>query len=211
MTASFPRRRDPQPIGRGWELPTAAAGAALLAVALAALTGLGVASAIFGDGWVWPHGTETVGHVLGGLLRGHPGRGLPADQLHRVPGPAPVYACIAAIELILLATAALVAVLLARYRRPGDARGGMATRREADHALGLGQLRAARALIRPDIYGPQAESRTQAKPPSTAIHRLRIRLWAVHRSAQTTPLVRPVREREHQPGVEASTTRGTAR
>lgn len=157
MTAPSQRRRDPQPISRGWELAAATAGGALIAVALAALTGLSVASALFGGGWVWPHGTGTITEVLGGLLHGHPGHGLPADQLRRVPGPVAVYACAAASELILVAVAALVGALTARYRRPGDARGGMATRREAQHALGLGQLRAARSIIRPDRYGPTAD------------------------------------------------------
>src|SRR3954452_1104681 len=104
MTTPSQRRRDPQPISRGWEL-AAAAGGALIAVALAALAGLGLASALWGDGWVWPHGTETVIHVLGGLLHGNPGRGLPLDQLRQVAGPVPVYACVAVAELVVVITA----------------------------------------------------------------------------------------------------------
>jgi hypothetical protein len=146
------RRRDPQPIGRGWELAVVAAGGALIAVALAALAGLGVASALWGGGWVWPHGTDTVTDVLGGLLHGHPGRGLPPDQLRQVAGPVPVYACVAGAELGLLIGAVKTCVVVVRHRRPGDARSGMATRREAEQALGLNQLRAARAVIRPDRY-----------------------------------------------------------
>ncbi len=149
---TLPRRRDPQPIGRGWELAVVAAGGALIAVALAALAGLGVASALWGGGWVWPHGTDTVVRVLGGLLHGHPGRGLPPHQLRRVAGPVLVYVCVAVAELVLLTAAVTTAVLAARYRRPGDARGGMATRREAEQALGLNQLRAGRAVIRPDLF-----------------------------------------------------------
>ena len=38
----------------------------------------------------------------------------------------------------------------------GDARGGMATRGEAEQALGMGRLRAAREIIRPDLYGADA-------------------------------------------------------
>ncbi|WP_198588542.1 conjugal transfer protein [Geodermatophilus chilensis] len=147
-----PRRRDPQPVGRGWELAVVAAGGALIAVALAALAGLGVASALWGGGWVWPHGSDTVTRVLGGLLHGHPGRGLPPDELRQVAGPVPVYACVAVAELVLLTAAVTTAVLAARYRRPGDARSGMATRRETEQALGLNQLRAGRAVIRPDRY-----------------------------------------------------------
>src|SRR4051794_22684035 len=102
MTTPPQRRRDPQPISRGWELAAAAAGGALIAVALAALAGLGLASALWGHGWVWPRGSETVIHVLGGLLHGDPGRGLPPDQLHQVAEPVPVYACVAATEIVLV-------------------------------------------------------------------------------------------------------------
>ena len=79
MTTPPQRRRDPQPISRGWELAAAAVGGAVIAVALAALAGLGLASALWGEGWVWPHGTETVIHVLGGndLAPCAPGRGGP--------------------------------------------------------------------------------------------------------------------------------------
>jgi hypothetical protein len=53
----------------------------------------------------------------------------------------------------------VVIMLIARHRRPGDLRGGMATRREAEHALGLRTLRAAKAIIRPDRYGAAAKAR----------------------------------------------------
>ncbi len=177
------RRRDPQPISRGWELAVIAAGGALIAVALAALVGLGLASALWGGGWVWPHGTETVTHVLGGLLSGDPGRGLPPEQLRRVAGPVPVYTCVAVAELVLLTTAVVTAVLAARHRRPGDARGGMATRQEAEQALGLSQLRAGRAVIRPDRY-PSATDRGHLRrllsTGGDAIHS------RVHRSPSST-------------------------
>ena len=178
-----PRRRDPQPISRGWELAVVAVGGALIAVALAALLGLGLASALWGGGWVWPHGTETVTHVLSGLLDGHPGRGLPADQLRRVAGPIPVYACVAVAELVLLTAVTGTAVLAARYRRPGDARGGMATRSEAEQALGLTQLRAGRTVIRPDRY-PSATHRGHLRRLlSTGREAIHSR---VHRSASST-------------------------
>jgi hypothetical protein len=163
MTAPLQRRRDPQPLGQGWELPAATLGGLLIAVALAALTGLGIASAAFGGGWVWPHGPLTVTRVIDGVLHGHPGTGLPPAQQDRVPGPVPVYACIAAAELCLLTTAGFVGVLIARYRRPGDARGGMATRREAEHALGLSQLRTAQAIIRPDLYGATGDHSARSR------------------------------------------------
>jgi hypothetical protein len=178
-----PRRRDPQPIGRGWELAVVAAGGALIAVALAALTGLGVASALWGGGWVWPYGTDSVARVLGGLLHGDPGRGLPPDQLRRVAGPVPVYACVAAAELLLVTSAVISAVLISRYRRPGDARGGMATRTEAEQALGLRQLRAGRAVIRPDRYPSPASRGRLRRLLSTGGRAIRGR---AHRSVPST-------------------------
>jgi hypothetical protein len=178
-----PRRRDPQPIGRGWELAVVASGGALIAVALAALSGLGLASALWGDGWVWPHGTDSVARVLGGLLHGDPGRGLPPDQLRRVAGPVPVYACVAVAELVLVTTGVISAVVTSRYRRPGDARGGMATRTEAEQALGLRHLRAGRAVIRPDRYPSTASRRRLRRLLSTGGHAIRGR---AHRSVPST-------------------------
>jgi hypothetical protein len=177
------RRRDPQPISRGWELAVAAAGGALIAVALAALIGLGLASALWGGGWVWPRGTEVVTHVLGGLLRGDPGRGLPSDQLRQVAGPVPVYACVAVAELVLLTVAVVTAVLAARYRRPGDARGGMATRSETEQALGVSQLRAGRTVIRPDRYPSGTDRGHLRRLLSTGRDAVRSR---VHKSASST-------------------------
>jgi hypothetical protein len=154
VTAPYPRRRDPQPITHGWEVAVVVLGGALLGLGLAALTGIGIASAVFGHGWVWPHGTDMIGQVIGGLLTGHPGSGLPAAQGALVPRPEWVYGCVAGCELMLIVGCVLAAVLVARYRRPTDARGGMASRGEARQVLGLSRLRAAKQIIRPDLYGP---------------------------------------------------------
>ncbi|HEX8093489.1 conjugal transfer protein [Jatrophihabitans sp.] len=156
MTAPQQRRRDPQPIGQGWEAAVAVLGSALLVLGLTALCGLGGASAIFGRGWVWPSGTEAMGHVIGGLLTGHPGQGFGNHQATLVAGPVAVYLCVAVCELAAIAAFIAGAVLVTRYRRPGDARGGMATRGEAEQALGISRLRAAREIIRPDLYGANA-------------------------------------------------------
>ena len=43
MTAAYQRRRDPQPMGQGWEVAVAVIGGALLGFGLAALCGLGAA------------------------------------------------------------------------------------------------------------------------------------------------------------------------
>ena len=160
MTSPY-RRRDPQPMSQGWEAAVAAIAAAVLGLGLAALAGLGVAARLFGGGWVWPHGTDTIGHVLDGVLSGHPGRGLPSAELRLVPGPGPVYGCIAVCELLLIAAAITAAVVFVRYHRPGDARSGMATRSEAATVLGVGRLRGAKKIIRPDLYrGPATTNQT---------------------------------------------------
>src|SRR6185437_1716320 len=85
----------------------------------------------------------------------HPGHGLPSAQEHLVPGVVQVRVCVITAELITTAAAVTAAVLFSRYRRPGDARGGMATRSEAGAALGVGQLRTAKSIIRPDLHPPR--------------------------------------------------------
>lgn len=154
MSNAYPgRSRDPQPISRAGETALVALCAVLLGLSLAALTGLGLASLVAGRGWVWPHGSATVVHALGGLLAGHPGRGLPPGEAGRVAAPAVVYVAVTASELVLLAVTGLGWALFARWYRPGDARRGMATRAEAAAVLGTRRLRTARAILRPDLYG----------------------------------------------------------
>lgn len=156
------QRRDPQPMGRSGEVALVALAAVLMLLGFAALAGLGAAAALVGGGWVWPYGTDTVGSVLGGLLTGHPGRGLPPELAGRVPRPVAVYLGVAAAELAMVVVATVGGVLFWRYHRPGDARRGMATRSEATQVLGRSRLRAAGAIIRPDLNGP---------PPGRRQHR----------------------------------------
>jgi hypothetical protein len=163
------RAPDPQPTGRSSELAALALAGTLTVLALAASAGLGTAAAWFGGGWVWPRDTPHLITTVAGLLSGHPGRGLPAADAARVPGPWPVYACVAAAELLTLAVAAAVAVVTGRFRTPGDARRGMATRAEAARVLGVRRLRGARAVIRPDLYGTTAPDTNQASPPAQDI------------------------------------------
>ena len=150
--------RDPQPLGRGGETAAVAIGTGILLLAGAALAGLGLAGALFGGGWVWPANVDAAAPILGGLLSGEPARGLPAAQQGLVPGPVAVYACIGVLELLTLTLGAVAGVLVSRYRRPSDARRGMATRDEATQVLGVGRLRSARTIIRPDLYGKQAKT-----------------------------------------------------
>jgi len=152
MTGPYPgRARDPQPIGRAGETALVVLAAVVLMVALAALTGLGLASLVAGGGWVWPHGADMAGRVLGGILTGRPGHGLPPRAAARVAPDPLVYTGIAVCEALLGAVAGLGWWLGAGWYRPADARRGMATRSEAAAVLGAGHLRSARAVIRPDL------------------------------------------------------------
>lgn len=168
MTSQQHRSRDPQPISRGGEAALVALAGGLLLLAVAALTGLGVAAALFGGGWVWPRGADTIGRVLAGLLTGHPGRGLEPAPTGKVPGQLAVYGCIAAAEVALLGLATVGAVLGWRYHRPGDSRRGMATRAEAAQVLGQTRLWHARTIIRPDLYSDTTSNAPSPTARSTA-------------------------------------------
>lgn len=148
MTLPYQRRRDPVAISAGWELAVAAIAGVVFGIALTVLLGLGLAALLLGGGWVWPRGLNTIGQVLGGLFTGHPGSGLAPDVARRVPSAAAVYVVVAVLELLFIATLVWVAVLITRRFRND----GMATRWEAQQALGLGQLREVKAIIRPDLY-----------------------------------------------------------
>jgi hypothetical protein len=148
VTAPVQRRRDPTILTQGWEIAVVVIGIALIAVALAALAGLGCAAALFGRGWVWPYGVDTIGRTLGGLASGQPSRGLPPVDAARAAAPAPTYLCVLAFEAAVIAGGAAAGMAIARRMRND----GMATRRDAEHALGLSELRRARAIIRPDLY-----------------------------------------------------------
>lgn len=178
MSSVYPgqRQRDPQPLGRAGETALVALCAVLVAVSLAALAGLGIASWIAGGGWVWPHGTSTITHVLGGLAGGRPGQGLPPALDRRVASAPVVYTAVAVSELLLMVLAALAWGAVARWVRPGDARRGMATRAEAAAALGAGRLRDVRAILRPDMYGtslPTSGAAPSAPPEVTSEGRTR--------------------------------------
>ena len=162
MTSPSYQNRDPQPLGRGGEVVVVALAGGVLLLLIAALAGVGAAGALLGGGWVWPASTDTAGPVLGGLFSGHPGQGLPPAQAGLLPGPGTVYSCVVITELLTLTLAAVAAVLFSRYRRPTDARRGMATRTEATDVLGLGRLRSSKAIIRPDLYSRHSQHDKQA-------------------------------------------------
>jgi hypothetical protein len=146
------QRSEPSNVNAGWEPVVFVLAAVAAVVAIAALLGLAGASALWGHGWVWPKG-PAVEKTLGGLLTAHPGRGLPPAEAAKVPGAHLVYGCVAAAEVVTLGLAAAAGLSYTRNRRPGDTRGGMATRREAAKVLGVDRLRQAKAVIRPDLHG----------------------------------------------------------
>jgi hypothetical protein len=146
------REYDPDPPGRGWETAAAVVLIGGVVIALAALAGQGLAALLFGRGWVWPRGgSGQLARAVGGLLTGRPGTGLTHTDAGRLPGRAAVYAAVLVAEMAAAALLAAAAVTWSRYRRPRDARRGMATRTEAARTLGRGELRRARAIIRPDL------------------------------------------------------------
>jgi len=149
---SAAQRRDPQPLARGGEVALICLGGVLLLLGAAALAGMGLAAAVAGGGWFWPRGgTPVLGRALAGLLSGHPGDGLPTGQAGLLPAPTATYLGVGCTEALTALLLAGMAVLVARHRVPTDARSGMATRAQAEQALGLGQLHRARPVIRPDL------------------------------------------------------------
>lgn len=138
-----------------WELPAAAAAAMVAAMVLMLPAGQAAAGMLFGRGWAWPQGTNELLASPGGLISGHPGRGLTAAQAALIPAAGAVYLLIVVGELLLVAAAVYAVVLWWRHLGPG-AQLGMADRLEVETVLGLSGLRKARKVIRPDLYGTTA-------------------------------------------------------
>ena len=150
MSAPLRRNRDPDPLARGWEVAFVVATVALSAVTCAALAGVGIAAAWWGSGWVWPASARDIGPVVMGLLQGRPGDGYSAPSAEQLASPGPTYVLVASVEALLLVGAGLVGAGLRRHLGLGQRR-GMATRAQAEEALGVSRLRAARSVIRPDL------------------------------------------------------------
>ncbi len=143
-------RQDMLPMA--WEIPAASAAAAVSGVVLMLPLGQGISGVLMGRGWAWPQSTRGLVASVGGLISGHTGRGLTAEQAARVPAAGAVYLFIVLGELLLMAAAAYVLVLWWCHLGPG-AQLGMADRVETETVLGLSGLRKARKMIRPDLYG----------------------------------------------------------
>ena len=159
-------RRRPDPTPWGWEVPTAGLLTWLSVAAATLLAAQGVAAWLTGHGWLWPDSPHLL-PAFGGLVTGHVGAGVDA------PGglPSPVLVVIVAVilELVLLVLTVWAARWFWTTAGPGR-RLGMATRADAETALGAGRLRRVRKLIRPDLYGaPRARTRRRGpgRRPST--------------------------------------------
>ena len=141
-----------------WEIPAAlGAGWCLLAV-LALPAGQGLACALSGHGFVWPHG-GLVESVLG-LASGRTGQGLTRSQVADIPSRSAVHAAIALVELTLGMLVFYGFTLWWRTVGPG-AQFGLATAPDVRRVLGPGHLRRRRSTIRPDLHVPHRPPQTQ--------------------------------------------------
>ena len=134
--------------GYAWTWEPAAGGIA--AVAILALVsvqaGRSLALAIAGAGWHWPPSTTLVTSTAG-ILTGN----LTAGLNPTAAGAGEPW--VAWITAAVLFVAALIGAVVVGLRWVAARRHkGMATTAHAEQLLGLGRLRATRAVIRPDLY-----------------------------------------------------------
>jgi type IV secretion system protein VirD4 len=159
-------RRRPDPTPWGWEVPTAGLLAWLSVAAATLLAAQGAAAWLTGHGWLWPDSSHLF-PAFGGLLTGHVGADV--DALDGLPSAVLVVVVAVILELVLLGLSVWAARWFWTTAGPGR-RLGMATRADAETALGAGRLRRVRKLIRPDLYGaPRARTRSRGhgRRPST--------------------------------------------
>jgi hypothetical protein len=141
------RRQDPYPWT--WEMPLAIVVAILILVVLGVHLGRAVADVLAGCEWRFPSRVNLF-RSLPAVLRGDAGAGL-ADLHGPGASPSSLLTCVAATELILLATSVvLIKVGLDRWG-PGRMR-GVASSSEAERLLGVARLRRSRKIVRPDLY-----------------------------------------------------------
>ena len=148
------RRRDPQPLTHGWELPLLVLIVAMAGFGTAALVGQATAVALTGRGWVWPSGEGAAPRAVAGLLTGRPGVGLPAAEAGRLPAGWLVYLGVGIAEVLMVALTAGVALFARRWFLPNDPRRGLASRAQAAEVLGVRRLGRERAVLRPDLFPP---------------------------------------------------------
>lgn len=134
--------------------------AAAVVLVLAALVGISATSWITGSGWLWPHDSTMLGRELHGLVTGDPARYLTAPRRHTLPTRGVTYAGVIVTELAVMALACFAARWAISDMHPRGSSSGLASRTQAQQALGIGQLTRQRAIeIRPDLYGRRNEAR----------------------------------------------------
>ncbi len=131
-------KRTP-PAMRSADLAIITLGAAVFLLVLGALIAVGLASLLFGGGWVWPDGVSGAVREVGALAGGDPTRGLAAANIRRVPSVGAVWPIVVFVEIIALAVALMLARAVAPMRPSGE-RTGFAGRADAAAVLGRGQL-----------------------------------------------------------------------
>src|SRR5262245_31441281 len=123
-------RRQQPPALRSNDLALLGAGLTIFSLALGALIGVGLASALFGGGWLWPSGVVAgAAHELGALLTG---------RLHdrRLPGRGATWFVVVVVELIVLAAGIAFARWAGGVVRPDRAASSKLATRDEVAALG---------------------------------------------------------------------------
>ncbi|MHA6510803.1 hypothetical protein [Tessaracoccus sp. Y1736] len=130
-----------------WEPPVGALTTIALLGVVAVQAGRSLTLAAAGAGWHWPPSAALITSSWG-ILTGNLHAGLTTHGTTAV-GMARVAWAIAGALFIAGLTAAIVLALRVTAGRRFK---GMATTGQAEQLLGLGRLRATRAVIRPDLY-----------------------------------------------------------
>ncbi len=138
-------RADPQPVG--WEIPAAVAATWLAGAVLLLPVAQGVAGWLFAGGLVWP---DSLTDSILGLAVGDPGNGVRGRDQTRLAETSAIYRLASLLEVSWAAAWAWAAVAWWRSWGPGAVT-GMASRLEAEKALGRSNLRRRRTEIRPDL------------------------------------------------------------
>lgn len=129
-----------------WEPAAGALAATTLLACLALQAGRSLALAVAGTGWHWPPSAALITSTAA-ILTGNLAAGL--DNI-AADAAEPVVAWIT--SGILFAAAMIGTAMLAARWAAMRRHKGMASTSHAEHLLGLGRLRATRAVIRPDLY-----------------------------------------------------------
>lgn len=129
-----------------WEPALGALTTVALLGVLALQAGRSLTLLIAGAGWHWPPSTALVTSSWG-ILTGDLGAGL--TPTHTVAGSVALTWAVAGALFIASLTAVTVVALRVMAGRRFK---GMASAAQAEQLLGLGRLRANRAVIRPDLY-----------------------------------------------------------